>query len=61
MAKQMTDTSTFQKLEHEAYTAYLEWHVFLVMRIKQLQQHLADAANGISTPALEYKKKEKKT
>lgn len=45
MAKKSADstTATFQRLEQEAYEAFLEWPLFLVRRIKQLEQHLAAA------------------
>jgi len=41
MSKPLTDTTTFQKLEQDAYHAYLEWPLFLVRKLKQLEQHIA--------------------
>jgi hypothetical protein len=36
MAKKVADTTTFQKLEKDAYHAFIEWPLFLVRKIKQL-------------------------
>jgi hypothetical protein len=49
MPKKVTDTTTFQVLEQEAYHAFLEWPLFLIRRIKQLQQHLAAAQANLPT------------
>jgi len=47
MSKRMTDTSTFQKLEKEAYHAFIEWPLFLVRKIKQLEQHIATTEENL--------------
>ncbi len=38
MAKKIADTTTFQKLEKDAYHAFIEWPMFLVRKIKQLRK-----------------------
>lgn len=47
MAKKIADTTTFQKLEKDAYHAFIEWPLFLVRKIKQLEQHLAAAEENL--------------
>jgi hypothetical protein len=47
MAKKVTDTSTFQALEQDAYHAFIEWPLFLVRKIKQLEQHIAAAEENL--------------
>lgn len=49
MAKKIADTTTFQKLEKDAYHAFIEWPLFLVRKIKQLEQHIAAAEENLST------------
>lgn len=49
MAKKMTDTTTFQALEQDAYHAFIEWGLFLVLRIRQLEQHLAATQTPLNT------------
>jgi len=56
MSKRVTDTSTFQKLEKDAYHAFIEWPLFLVRKIKQLEQHIAAAEENLS----QSERKEKK-
>jgi len=41
-------SSPFQAMEEEAYHAFREWPILLVMRQKELEMHLATVA---STPA----------
>ena len=48
MAKKIADTTTFQKLEQEAYHAFIEWPLFLVRKIKQLEQHIAAAEANLN-------------
>ena len=48
MAKKVTDTSTFQALEKDAYYAFIEWPLFLVRKIKQLEQHIAAAEENLN-------------
>ncbi len=43
MAKPMS-SSPFQAMEEEAYHAYREWPILLVMRQKELAAHLAAPA-----------------
>lgn len=57
MAKKITDTTTFQALEKDAYHAFLEWPLFLVRKIKQLEQHIAAAQENLK---VERQKKEQK-
>ena len=40
MAKQTTSTSPFQAMEEEAWQAFLEWPVWLVLREKELADYL---------------------
>lgn len=47
MAKKRADTTTFQELEQEAYHAFLEWPLFLVRKIRQLEQHIAAAQENL--------------
>ena len=47
MAKTIS-SSPFQAMEEEAYHAFREWPILLVMRQKELAMHLATVA---STPA----------
>ena len=47
MAKKVTDTTTFQVLEKDAYYAFIEWPLFLVRKIKQLEQHIAAAEENL--------------
>ncbi len=47
MAKTVS-SSPFQAMEEEAYHAFREWPILLVMRQKELEMHLATVA---STPA----------
>ena len=47
MAKPVS-SSPFQAMEEEAYHAFREWPILLVMRQKELAMHLATVA---STPA----------
>ena len=56
MAKKVTDTTTFQALEKDAYHAFIEWPLFLVRKIKQLEQHIAAAEENLK----ESKSKESK-
>lgn len=56
MAKKIADTTTFQKLEKDAYHAFIEWPLFLVRKIKQLEQHIAAAEENLN----EAKQKGKK-
>ncbi|NJL54342.1 hypothetical protein HC928_03525 [bacterium] len=51
MSKHLTDTSTFQALEKDAYHAFWEWPLFLIRKIKQLEQHLAACAPASQPPA----------
>ncbi len=44
---QITDTTTFQKLEEDAYHAFIEWPVFLLRKIKQLEAHIAAAEENL--------------
>ena len=37
-------TSPFKAMEEEAYHAFREWPIFLVMRQKELETHLASVA-----------------
>ena len=48
MAKKTADTTTFQALEQEAYHAFLEWPLFLVLKIQTLRQHLAAAQENLT-------------
>lgn len=48
MAKPITSTP-FQAMEDEAYHAFREWPIFLVMRQKELDMHLS-AVTPLSTP-----------
>jgi hypothetical protein len=41
MAKPSTSTSPFKIMEEEAYHAFLEWPVWLVLREKELAHYLA--------------------
>jgi hypothetical protein len=44
-------TSTpFQAMEDEAYHAFREWPLFLVMRQKELAQHLAAVSPSAAPP-----------
>ena len=43
MAKQTHSTSPFKAMEEEAYHAFLEWPVWLVLREKELTAYLAEA------------------
>ncbi len=47
MAKPIS-SSPFQAMEEEAYHAFREWPILLVMRQKELEMHLATVA---ATPA----------
>jgi hypothetical protein len=47
MAKKVTDTSTFQALEKDAYHAFIEWPLFLVRKIRQLEQHITAAEENL--------------
>ena len=47
MAKPVS-SSPFQAMEEEAYHAFREWPILLVMRQKELEMHLATVA---ATPA----------
>lgn len=49
MAKKIADTTTFQKLEKDAYHAFIEWPLFLVRKIKQLEHHIAAAEENLPT------------
>lgn len=42
MAKQPNTTSPFQVMEEEAYAAFLEWPVWLVLREKELAAYLSE-------------------
>jgi len=53
MSKPLTDTTTFQKLEQDAYHAYLEWPLFLVRKLKQLEQHIAATEENLKRPSLD--------
>ena len=44
MAKQTPSTSPFQAMEEEAYQAFLEWPVWLVLREKELASYLETPA-----------------
>lgn len=48
MPKKITDTTTFQKLEQDAYFAFIEWGLFLVRKRKQLEQHIAAAEENLN-------------
>jgi hypothetical protein len=48
MAKPVS-SSPFQAMEEEAYHAFREWPILLVMRQKELDMHLATVA---ATPAI---------
>ncbi len=39
-----TSSSPFQVMEEEAYHAFREWHLFLVMRQKELESHLVSVS-----------------
>jgi hypothetical protein len=41
MSKNTPSTSPFKVMEEEAYQAFLEWPVWLVLREKELASHLA--------------------
>lgn len=43
MSKQTHSTSPFKAMEEEAYEAFLEWPVWLVLREKELATYLAEA------------------
>jgi hypothetical protein len=43
MSKQTHSTSPFKAMEEEAYEAFLEWPVWLVLREKELAAYLAEA------------------
>ena len=45
MAKHPSSTSPFKVMEEEAYHAFLEWPVWLVLREKELAAYLHDTAN----------------
>ncbi|MBI5930377.1 MAG: hypothetical protein HY862_13790 [Chloroflexi bacterium] len=47
MAKKMTDTTTFQVLEKDAYHAFIEWPLFLMRKLKQLEQYIAAAEENL--------------
>ena len=47
MSKRPADTSAFQELEQEAYHAFIEWPLFLVRKIKQLEGHIAAAEENL--------------
>ncbi len=47
MTKKMTDTTTFQVLEKDAYHAFIEWPLFLIRKLKQLEQHIAAAEENL--------------
>ena len=44
MAKHTNSTSPFEAMEQEAYHAFLEWPVWLVLREKELAAYLDDTA-----------------
>jgi len=48
MAK-VANVSPFQAMEDEAYQAFREWPIFLVMRQKELETHLVPIPS-LSTP-----------
>jgi hypothetical protein len=43
MAKHPHSTSPFKVMEEEAYEAFLEWPVWLVLREKELAAYLSEA------------------
>ena len=43
MTKHTPSTSPFKVMEEEAYHAFLEWPVWLVLREKELAAYLAEA------------------
>ncbi len=43
MSKNTPSTSPFKVMEEEAYHAFLEWPVWLVLREKELAAYLAEA------------------
>jgi hypothetical protein len=46
MVKHTSSTSPFKAMEEEAYHAFLEWPLWLVLREKELAAYLAEAAPG---------------
>lgn len=53
-------SSPFQVMEEEAYHAFREWHLFLVMRQKELEAHLVSVSvpNTSTEPESELAPKE---
>ena len=49
MAKK-TQSNPFQALEHDAYRAYREWPIWLVLRERELAAQLARAQTTAKTP-----------
>ena len=50
MSTKHADTPPFQALEQEAYHAFLEWPVFLLRKIRQLEGHIAAAEENLKSP-----------
>ena len=47
-----TSTTAFKEMEEEAYHAFLEWPIWLVLREKELAEYLAsDPAPTVRKPA----------
>lgn len=46
-------SSPFQVMEEEAYHAFREWHLFLVMRQKELEAHLVSVSIPDKNPESE--------
>ncbi|MBE7511460.1 MAG: hypothetical protein HS103_01410 [Anaerolineales bacterium] len=43
-------TSPFKAMEEEAYHAFREWPIFLVLRQKELETHLSPAGASSNAP-----------
>ncbi len=51
-------SSPFQVMEEEAYHAFREWHLFLVMRQKELEAHLVSGSGLDKNPEAKTTTKE---
>lgn len=51
-------SSPFQQMEEEAYHAFREWHLFLVMRQKELEAHLTSISVPDKSPEAKATTKE---
>lgn len=49
MPKSTQDAAPWQALEESAYHAYREWHIWLVMRERELSARIAAAQPSVST------------